>query len=153
MAVVVGRSTRSLAVMKRVLLCAIALAAVSAHAKTSEVDALDASEALLRHVLDYFDPKQAPVAVCLDAYVAADVPLLVERMRGFRPLIRPVSECRSMAKEAERVAAARLGFPIKEAEGRFLQSIDYDGGSNCVFQIQRVNGTWKVSLKIACIRS
>jgi hypothetical protein len=131
----------------------VVLASGVVQAQASDNEAIDASEALLRSVFRSSESRSAPAAICLEAYVPEHVPLLVERMRGHVPIARSASECRSFQSTESRTWV-RLGIPIKETEGQFLQSLDYGVSSNCVFQIRKSGaGEWKVSAKLPCVVS
>ncbi len=149
-----GRSTRSLDVMKVAVwfIAAITSAASTSHA--AEFDAVEVSEALVRHVARYSYPNQAPEVICLSASVPEHVQLLVERLRGAAPLIQTSSECRLSSSSQSKRLWVNLGVPVKEAEGVFLQSIDYGSSSHCVFRARRDgSGQWNISINTPCVVS
>jgi hypothetical protein len=115
---------------------------------------VEASEALVRHVA-LSRSSQAPEVICVAASVSEHVPLLVERLRGAAPFIRTSSECRSSSSQPSgKRLWVRLGVPVKEADGVFLQSIDYDSSSHCVFHVRKdTSGKWNISINTPCVVS
>jgi len=118
----------------------------------AESDGIDASRAIVQHIAGSSASNQTPQIICVSAAASEQLPTLIDQLRDVAPFIRPSAECRSSPSHPPgKRLWIRLGPLVKEAEGVFLQSADYDSSMNCVFRVRRDNsGQWKVSISTPC---